>query len=195
MMAMEAGSGLQYSFPGMESDARLRELILYVSQKSSDDPRFGATKLNKILYFADFIAYRLHGKPITGAEYQRLSWGPAPKRLRPIRDRMVEDRELAVEERKFYEREQHRTVALRDPDIGVFSREEIALVDEIIRVLWEHTGSDVSRLSHTVAWEIVDDGESIPYEAAHLSPESLTQEDIDRARVVAADRAAALQTA
>ena len=32
------------------------------------DERFGAVKLNKILYFADFEAYRRLGEPITGGD-------------------------------------------------------------------------------------------------------------------------------
>ena len=47
---------------------KFRELLVYVSKKCEDDPTFGAVKLNKILYYADFAAYRQGGKPITGAQ-------------------------------------------------------------------------------------------------------------------------------
>ncbi|HZQ34888.1 MAG TPA: hypothetical protein VFD32_03070 [Dehalococcoidia bacterium] len=51
-----------------EIDSRkLGELILYVAEKSSDDPRFGATKLNNILFFSDFLAFGQLGRSITGA--------------------------------------------------------------------------------------------------------------------------------
>jgi hypothetical protein len=33
---------------------RLRELIVYISEKSEHDQYYGATKLNKILYHSDF---------------------------------------------------------------------------------------------------------------------------------------------
>jgi hypothetical protein len=39
-------------------DEKLRELILYVSTLSKDDDNFGATKLNKLLFYADFLAYQ-----------------------------------------------------------------------------------------------------------------------------------------
>ena len=33
------------------------------------DSKFGATKLNKILWWSDFLACAQRGKPITGIEY------------------------------------------------------------------------------------------------------------------------------
>ena len=70
-----------FSFPEMDPDRRLAELILYIAEKCEHDPGFGAVKLNKILAFADFSSYFETGKPITGAEYMRLPQGPAPRRL------------------------------------------------------------------------------------------------------------------
>jgi len=67
------------------NEEKLAELILYVCHKSEADERFGATKLNKILFYSDFAAYRQLGQPITGADYQNLEEGPAPRKLPPIR--------------------------------------------------------------------------------------------------------------
>jgi hypothetical protein len=41
---------LTYKFDEYNSDERLQELILYIAEKCEEDPTFGATKLNKILY-------------------------------------------------------------------------------------------------------------------------------------------------
>ena len=46
--------------------AKLRELMLYITQKSEGDPRFGKTKLLKILVEADFTFYARTGRSITG---------------------------------------------------------------------------------------------------------------------------------
>jgi len=69
-------------------DEKLRELIIYVSMLSQQDRNFGATKLNKLLFYTDFLAYQRFGTAITGQEYQALPQGPAPKRLKPIIERM-----------------------------------------------------------------------------------------------------------
>ena len=65
-------------------DARLRELILLICKGSEGDPRFGAVKLNKLLFYCDFSAYAKLGKSITGQEYLALPEGPALKKLKPF---------------------------------------------------------------------------------------------------------------
>src|SRR2546425_884388 len=67
-----------------QGDEKLAEMILHIAQLSEGDEPFGATKLNKILFYCDFLSYLYHGKPITGQEYQKLPNGPAPRRLVPV---------------------------------------------------------------------------------------------------------------
>ena len=85
-----------FSFPEMDPDRRLAELILYIAEKCERDPNFGATKLNKILAFADFSAYFETGRPITGAEYMRTPQGPVPRRLPPVRAELEARHEIAM---------------------------------------------------------------------------------------------------
>lgn len=66
-------------------DRKRRELILYLASRSEEDPRFSSTKLNKLLFYCDFTAYRQLGQSITGHGYQKLQFGPAPKAMLPIR--------------------------------------------------------------------------------------------------------------
>jgi len=178
MSQSEKAPKLTYSFPEMNGDERLRELILYISEKCADDPTFGATKLNKILYFSDFFSYLTRGKPITGTEYMRLGMGPVPRRLLPIRHQLEEAGYLAVRKEPFYRREQHRTIPLRDADLSLFDASDIAFVDEMIRIFWGKTAREISELSHDTGWRMVGDKENIPYEAAYLSDEGLTETDI-----------------
>ena len=48
-----------------ENEEKLRQLILYVSQKCANHPGFGLTKLNKIAYFADFLVFANTDNPLT----------------------------------------------------------------------------------------------------------------------------------
>jgi hypothetical protein len=59
-------------------EKKLAELIVYVAGNIQDDATGGATKINKIVFYADFAAVRSQGYPITGVEYQKLENGPAP---------------------------------------------------------------------------------------------------------------------
>src|SRR5438034_10969942 len=97
---------LTFKFEEIDGQARLRELILYVSQRCANDPTFGATKLNKILFYADFFSYFRFGEPIAGIEYQRLPNGPAPKQLLPVRRQMLAEGDLAMEKTRFFEKQQ-----------------------------------------------------------------------------------------
>ena len=178
---------LRFEFSLPEGEQRFRELLVYISAKCAGDPKFGATKLNKILYFSDFLAFAQFGEPITGFEYQRERNGPVPKRLLPIRDEMIRAGELAVQPVKLVGgRVQQRTVNLRQPRLEIFRPEQIALVDSIIEKFWGFNADEVSDLSHQmVGWKIAEPGESIPYESVFISAEPLTDADIQRARELA----------
>lgn len=56
----------------------------------SDGPG-GATKLNKVIFFAEFTHFRKHGSVISGCKFQKLPHGPAPVRLIPVRERLIEE--------------------------------------------------------------------------------------------------------
>ena len=72
MGVLEEVGELHYDFPELKGEEKLRELIIYISDKCIDDETFGAVKLNKILYLSDFDHYAKYGIPITGLPYQSL---------------------------------------------------------------------------------------------------------------------------
>jgi len=154
----------------MRYDEKLAELILYVAERIQGDRTAGATKLNKYLYFADFSAVRKLGHPITGAEYQRLQHGPAPRRLPPVRDRLVRNGDARRERRPDALGYVHDDlISERKPRTELFSTEELAVVDEVIETLREMSATQLSELSHREAgWQLVDEGETIPYELAFV---------------------------
>ncbi|MFI5180939.1 MAG: Panacea domain-containing protein [Thermoanaerobaculia bacterium] len=156
---------------------RFKELILYVSQQCASAPKFGATKLNKILYFADFLAYAETGEPITGATYFALAAGPAPRALVPVREEMKAAGELAVQSVPLSDgRRLERPVNLREPRLEVFKPEQVAIVDRVIERLWEENAEGVSDLSHRmVGWQTTAQGDNIPYESIFFSNAPLTE--------------------
>jgi hypothetical protein len=64
---------------------------------------------------------------------------------------------------------ERRTVALRDPDLTMFTTEDLQFVDTAIRYYWEMTGMETSEESHGIAWSSRQDNDPMPYEAALLS--------------------------
>ncbi len=159
-------------------DKKLKELILYIAKRCESDKTFGSTKLNKILFYADFFAYGRTGKAITGQDYQKLEKGPAPKRLVPVRAELEKEVACATQTRDHYGFPQHRIIALREPDLSIFSGIEIAIVNQVIEEFKNRSAKYVSDLSHEfIGWQAAELNETIPYETALVSSRSLSESE------------------
>jgi hypothetical protein len=172
-----------------DSDKRLKELMLYVADRCDVHKSFGAIKLNKILFYADFIAYTRLGQPITGATYQRLPHGPAPRRLLPLKEELEQEGAAVERQKVAYTKVQKRLVPLREADLDLFSGHEIAIVDEVIAALCNHTAEQVSELTHQLpGWRLAENKEEIPYFTALLESDDWEpdQEVLDEAVKLAA---------
>lgn len=170
---------LTFGSDNEESRNRLRELILFVAERSLDDPTFGAVKLNKILFYADFISFARFGEAITGTPYKRLPLGPVPTAARAVRAEMEAEEEIFVAMEGYSPNPQHRVVARREADLSRFKARDIALVDGVIEALSGISGSAISEASHDRVWQAVGPYETIPYEAAYISERPLTEHDVD----------------
>lgn len=172
---------LTFEVPQMEPEKRLRELILHILYACQTDPKFGKTKLVKLLYYADFTSFRESGQPITGHKYVKLPNGPFPDNLNRLLGEMQRAGEIRPVDDPFtgYPRPQQRYIPLRRAELGNFTAQDIALVDELIRKFWSYSGTEMANMTHGIAWEVAEPNEAIPYEASILTDEEITQEDID----------------
>jgi hypothetical protein len=169
-------------------ESKFSELVLYVADKMKDDTYFGATVLNKVLFFADFFHYAEHGRSITGADYMRLDQGPVPRRLVPVRTQLVNQGRAAVVKRQIGPRNQNRLEVIQPAELESFSGPEIETVNKMIDLIKGHTASSISELSHTMlGWRMAADGESIPYESVFLYGGPITASDRQRAEAVASE--------
>jgi len=165
-------------------ERKLTELILYITKLCADDPFFGSTKLNKILYFSDFLAYGNLGKAITGVAYQHLERGPAPTMLLPVRSRMIERGDLRLDSLMDpFGYEQKRPVALREADISLFETRQLQLVTQVKVALSKASATEASNISHReVGWKTTKMKETIPYASIFLSDEPLSRAEISFAQ-------------
>lgn len=182
-MPMNAESRSSAGNPGFP-DERFRELILYLAHTSESDPKFGSTKLNKLLFFCDFLAFRSLGHSITEQEYQKLPYGPAPRAIKPVCQKLLDAGDCVVRHEDHHGYEQKRLIALREANLGLFSSQEIDLIRDVVEELWNSNASEVSELSHQfLGWQAAAEGETIPYETGLLSaPMPLSEEEEDWAR-------------
>ena len=174
---------VHYTFDVPKGRQRFRELIVYVSARSVDDPHFGAVKLNKILFYSEMTAFQRHGEPLTGMAYFRLEKGPAPRAMMAVQRDLIEEGAISIEERPITgNHTQKRTIAHREADIDLFSKSELRIVDDIISQFEGMTADAASIKSHKIAWHALQDRDLIPYEAAFLSDDLPTAHDISEAR-------------
>jgi len=149
------------------NDSKFRELVLLIARKSEGDPRFGALKLNKLLFYSDFSAYLAFGRPITGQEYFALENGPAPRYMVRMRERMQAEHDIAIRQRETISGPQARTFALREPDLSQFTAQEVDLVDNVIQIFSGQAGTEMSELTHRFpGWKLAAEKETIPYTVA-----------------------------
>ncbi len=161
-------------------DAKLREAILYLSILTERDRHCGAIKLNKLLFYSDFLAYRRFGEPITGQQYQRLTWGPCPRRMKPVLEAMEKAGDIATREEPVFGRfKQKRTFAKRTADLSHFSPAEVDLFREVVYRFWDTSATDISDLSHDfIGWQLAKDGETIPYGTVLIGTRKPTDREI-----------------
>ncbi|WP_322759562.1 Panacea domain-containing protein [Frankia sp. Cr2] len=172
------------------NEAKFTELLLLVAEELADDPYGGATKANKVLYFAEFAHVRETGRPITGVRYRKLERGPAPRRLKAIRDHLIDTGDAVLIMERVLGHEQHRLRPTRPARRELFSATELKAVQDAINLLRGHTNTDASERSHREpGWQLVNEGEDIPYVAA-LLPQSQPQPSarmMDRLRQIGED--------
>jgi len=171
-------------------ERKFAEALLYVAAGLEGDPAGGAVKINKALYNADFGHMRAFGRPITGADYQRLAQGPAPRRLLPVRSALIEAGAAQMREELHLGRTVKKLVPLRAPDVTTLSSTELSMLDQAIAVEKARSASQSSAASHREpGWRMVNDGDSIPYETAFLRRPVVTDRVRRRIAELAAEHA------
>jgi hypothetical protein len=75
-----------------------------------------------------------------------------------------------------------RTIALRNPNLTMFSDEDLHYVKRSIQHYWNMTGTESSDESHGVAWRTRKNGDPMPYETALLSDNRPKKPQLERLR-------------
>src|SRR6185503_19809565 len=106
---------------------KFKRLVHYVIWRAGEKPGFGATKLNKVLWFAEARQYALTGRPIADAAYVREKFGPVPRGIMTIRKELEDEHKIRIYPAKSaYEGWRFRS--LIEPDRTDFSSQELATV-------------------------------------------------------------------
>jgi hypothetical protein len=159
---------------------KFKQLVHYIVWKVGKQDWFGATKLNKVLWFVDARAYALTGRPITGETYTRGQFGPVPAHILPVRSELERERTIKISKQGNLT----RIVALIPADPGWFIGSELQTIDWWAdHIAKEHTATSISEETHDYAWQIAREGEELPLYAYRVARvREPTEEDLERLR-------------
>jgi hypothetical protein len=134
----------------------------------------GKTKLMKLFFFLDFNSVKKYGVPITYDQYFKLERGPIPTEIKNMVDAL--DSPETVKEALLRDTikikrgiRMHRIIPVRKiekEEMGMFSKNEITLLQSICNRFGDSTTKEVEKVSHSGVWEMVSMTEKIPYELA-----------------------------
>lgn len=103
---------------------RLREAVVYLAAHVGN---LFVTKLNKVLFYLDFSAYRDEGVGFTGLRYARADYGPVPDQYDLVMAALVDGKALSYREQG----DGRVVVAHRGADLSAFSPQEVARLDAV----------------------------------------------------------------
>lgn len=163
---------------------KLKTLVHYVCSKCPDTTLLGATKLNKILWYADAISLETRGVSLTRETYVKRQFGPVPKHVLQVIEMLRKEGAIAVKSTPFHNYEKREFVSLTQPNISMFTPEEISLIDDVIReICFNHTARSISLASHDRIWELAEIGDELPLETVFASElDEVTETDVNWAR-------------
>lgn len=113
------------------------------------------TKMNKLLFYADFFHYGKTGFSITGLTYLAIKHGPVPRNYGSIYDRLSESGYVEVKEEEFEGFGGERLLSLNgDPDMEMFSSSERFAIETVASRLGHLNTTDIINVSHDeLAWQ------------------------------------------
>ena len=157
---------IRISVPKLKVD-KFKEILLYILEKCAGKPNIGETVLYKLLYFSDFNYYEVYEEHLTGAEYQKLPYGPVPQKLDSIINQMITAKMIERFKTEYHGYPQTRYIPLIKADLKNLKASEKDILDKVIEQYSDWSASAISEYSHKdMPWLASKDGEVIDYELA-----------------------------
>lgn len=143
---------------------RLRNIMLYILNRCDE---VWCTKMNKLLFYTDFMSYRERGMAMTGLSYRAIDFGPVPERWDRVYSEFPEVRQ---ELRQVGDFVGSVLIASEESDYSMFTDAELKVLDSICTHFGKMSSREISRISHDEdAWlNHHDKREHIPFDDAYM---------------------------
>jgi len=132
----------------MQSYDKLRNTVLFLIRECGETY---ITKMNKLLFYADFMSYRKYGLGMTGLTYKAIQHGPVPTRWDRVYS-LIEG--LENEERMLPAGGCGYVLKAEEPiDTKYLGGNDIAVLNDVIDKFGAMSASEISSVSHEeTAW-------------------------------------------
>lgn len=106
------------------------------------------TKLNKLLFYADFKHFKEYTVSMTGVQYVHLQYGPVPNNYEFYFAELISEGKLDLDEVQIGQYIGENTSSRTEPDISVFADSEIKVLSEVKEFFKSYGSSDIKNFSH-----------------------------------------------
>jgi transcriptional regulator with XRE-family HTH domain len=153
-----------YRNPSFE---KFTEMVVYFSGKMQPFK----TKMNKLLFYADFLMFKQTCFSISGVRYKAIDMGPVPNNFQSIFEYLANNDEIDIFTTEFpqgYTGEQFKARNDRPFNAKLFSEIELEVLEKVANVFKPKSTNDIIELSHLEkAWKKNEKAKSvISYEYA-----------------------------
>ena len=145
----------------MVNKTKIRNLILYFINNIPVS-ELGKTKLYKLIFFVDSLAYEIQGSTVTGDKYLKFPMGPVPVSVSGILHEMNENGSITIDVmlKQGYFMTSYTPNKL--PDMNVFNGTELGIIGEVFTSKSKKSRSELINLSHQMSsWVMANDFEEM----------------------------------
>ncbi|TBH70940.1 type II TA system antitoxin MqsA family protein [Aquirufa nivalisilvae] len=139
-----------YRNPNFE---KFTEMVVYFSERLSPFK----TKMNKLLFYADFLMFKQSCFSISGVRYKAIDMGPVPNNFQSIFEYLANEDEIDILTTEFpngYSGEQFKARKERNFNADLFTEIELETLEKVASVFKETNTNDIIKLSHLEeAWK------------------------------------------
>lgn len=122
------------------------------------------TKLNKLLFYADFKHFKVYSISITGARYVHLQYGPVPDDYDYFFAELSREQNLDVIEEIYGNYTGFNCKSKIVPDASVFEQTELKVIEEVSSYFHSFGSAKIMEFSHgETGYVSTNEGETISY--------------------------------
>lgn len=139
-----------YRKPNLE---KFTEMVVFFSEKIQPFK----TKMNKLLFYADFLMFKQSCFSLSGVRYKAIDMGPVPHNFQSIFEYLSNGNEIDIFTTEFpqgYSGEQFKARKDRPFNANLFSETELEVLEKVSKVFKRTSANSIIELSHLEeAWK------------------------------------------